>query len=114
MTTSAIYIDPNAFTAGKPLYGVDPIKARVMVGNVDTNNNINGGGVGIHYSSDPLNLIGRNSITVTVNVLTVETTQLTRWPQNWKNSLADLVSKGVIVVESPAGSVLTSSAIVAL
>jgi hypothetical protein len=115
MATALIKIDPAAFNAGKPLYGVDPIKARVQIGNADTNSNVNAGGVGVTYSLASLNQsVARASITATVNPLTVDTVQLTRWPQNWKNMMADLVTKGVIIVESPAGSVLTPTAIITL
>lgn len=115
MTTARIVIDSGAFAAGMPLHGSDPAHVRVQVGNVDTNNNINGGGIGVTYTTDEFNkLVGRNSITVTVNPLFVESAQLLRWPQHWKNSLADLVAKGVLIVENPAGTPLTSAAIVAL
>ena len=115
MATARIVIDSGAFAAGKPLYGVDPQKARVQIGNADTNSNINGGGTGVKYVPATLDqLVARASITATVNSLTVDTVQLARWPQQWKNSMADLVTKGVIIVESPAGSVLTAAAIITL
>lgn len=114
MATARIVIDTNAFAAGKPLYGIPHAKARVQIGNADTNNNINGGGIGVTYDASLADLVARASITVTVNALTVDTQQLASWPQNWKNSMADLVAKGVIIVESPAGSALTPSQIVSL
>lgn len=115
MTTARIVIDPAAFGAGKPLFGVTQSKARVQIGNADTNNNINGGGIGVQYvPADLAQQVARASITVTVNSLTVDSAQLLRWPQHWKNSMADLVAKGVIIVENPAGTPLTAAAIVAL
>lgn len=114
MATARIVIDSGAFAAGKPLYGVNPIKARVQIGNTDMNSNINGGGVGVKYDASLDSLVGRGSITVTVNALTVDANQMVKWTQHWKNSMADLVTKGVIIVESPAGTPLTAAAIVNL
>lgn len=115
MATAKVYIDPNAFGAGKPLYGVVPIKARVQIGKADQNSNMTGGAVGVRYVDQSLDrLVGRSSITVTVNPLEVDSVQMGRWPQQWKNSMADLVRKGAIVVENPAGTPLPPAAILSM
>ena len=115
MTTSRILIDSNAFGAGKPFYGQPQSSVRVQIGAVDKTGNLNGAGVGVVYTDTYLNkVVGRNSITATINPLFVDTAQLTNWPRQWKNSMADLVTKGILIVESPAGSVLTAAAVLAL
>jgi len=110
--TTKIYIDPAAFDAGSKLYGMSKGKARIMAGNADTNNNINGSGIGIKYTLTEMdNLVSRASITITVNPIEVDDNQFDEWSRHMKLSLASLVDKGLIIVERPPGVAMTSAAI---
>lgn len=112
--TTRIKLDSNAFAAGKPLYGSDPNKTRVQVGR-DQLESLNGVGLGIVYANEFLDkTVDRSSITVTVNPIDVDDEQVDRWSQHIKNALADLIQKGVVVVERPIATPLTAAAVRAL
>lgn len=107
--TTRIKLDPAAFGAGAPLYGVDPARVRVQFGSQDRDVNRNGAGLGILYADQQLNReVSRGSVTVTHNPIDVDDVQVDTWTQFYKNSMADLVQKAIIIVERPVGSALTA------
>lgn len=108
--TTRIKLDPTAWQSGGRFYGTDIKRARVQVGGTDTGNLKNGMGLGITYSNEKLNTtVPRNSITITENAIDVEDDIATDWTQFTKNQLADLVAKGIIIVEKPVATALTAA-----
>lgn len=111
---TVLFIDPAAFVGAGPLVSMaaDRTKVRLPVGQTDKTSNINGAGIGIQYGSPELqSSAARNGVTITVQPVVVDDVQVNRWPQFIKNSLADLVAKGYIIVERPAGAPLAPTAI---
>ncbi len=101
---TVIQIASTAFNAGQPLVNFAGNKqaVRVVLGQSDTNSNINGATLGVNYiapSSMKLNReTSRAALTVTIYPVTIEDTQVNRWPQHFKNAMADLITKGYIEV----------------
>jgi hypothetical protein len=115
--TTVLYVDPAAFTGGGPLVSMAAArsKVRIPVGQTDRMSNINGAGIGIQYSTPELQAAAaRNGVTITCQPVTVDDVQVSRWSQFMKNSLADLVRRGYIIMEQPAGAPLTPASIISL
>ncbi len=112
MTTTVIKLDPTLFQAGERYANLDIRKVRISVGQSDNNGSLNGAALGIKYSRQELDrLTGRAHIQVTINPLNIDSIQVDRWPQYWKLALADLVEKGLVIVERPLDTPLTPTAI---
>lgn len=101
---TVIEISSTAFDVGQPLFNFAANKTavRVVVGQSDTNSNINGATLGVVYtapSSMKLNReTSRAALTVTIYPVTIEDVQVNRWPQHFKNALADLITKNYVSV----------------